>query len=411
MKKKFIISTCILGLTAGVSYAAMGTGLGLPNAWSLAVAKGYGAKSVSGNPASAMCVECHTVNPSGRIAVPSNTNGLANTVIGRLAAVSQGSHTVINSDSATALDSNTGGGFPGSYLGALDTGKYLPKAAWGSTGSSKYQADETGVLASTTTATAGSVGLICESCHSVRFNYGNNLLLDAYVDNGDSTLCINCHSSSSSPLGFHTNDNLTAFSGSATTPKRHHVMTDGTNIDQLINNATHYNGGGTASWMWAPSASDKLDATWCAGGTPGPYGVVAAPTVTVNLVGGTNIAFRDACNVAGQGTWAAADVSKNGTATVAGDIATTGNVNCANCHRPHNAATGSGAFILRTGTGGAYTQQNPASANFAIGSVSADQDYILYGIRRQADVGNHSTTKIYGEYLPLCNGCHRGYGN
>jgi hypothetical protein len=72
---------------------------------------------------------------------------------------------------------------------------------------------------------------------------------------------------------------------------------------------------------------------------------------------------------------------------------------CVSCHRPHNAETTAGAFILRRGT---------VADGFAAGNAANTADG---GISRQSDVDTTYANKIYGEYVPLCKGCHQGYGN
>lgn len=400
MKK--IIKTTLSGaliLTAGISLAAMSTtNPGLPQNWAITSARGYGAQTgINGNPASAMCVECHSVNPSGKIADIEQNGAIT---IANTANANWGSHFVMNAVAGGGTNpwgtTKTGGA-------ANTTGKYERVAQWvdANGGYSKY-----GSTNSLATVAQGSRGeMICESCHSLTENFpntastaDNDLLLAPYQDNVNDAICLGCHvatgTGAGTYAGFHTGDNLVAFDGTRT--KRHHVLTN----DVLSVAATHYGTQGTDSLMWAPKASTRLAATWCTtkySTTPGAY------ALNVDLDAGTTpaIAFRGACNVGGQGTRAVATIGVTGAGNAAGDIvpvnATT--VNCSNCHRPHNAKASAGAMLFRTGAGGDFVGK--VSGNFS-SSVAAD---VEYGIRRSSDVGG----RTFQDYLPLCVGCHLGY--
>lgn len=388
MKK--IIKTTLSGaliLTAGIALAGMSaTNPGLPQNWNITDTVGYGDQNlIDGNPASAMCVECHTVNPSGRIA---DVEAQANFAILRTDNTKWGSHFVMNTASSGGANP-FGATDPTTFTGgaALRTGKYEKNNGWTGTTTSKYGA--TGSLATTAAGTRGE--MICESCHSLTENVqnaanDNDLLLATYQDNTDDTLCLGCHGTSYA--GFHTGDNLVAFDGART--KRHHVLTG----DVLSIAATHYGVAGTDSLMWAPKASTRLATEWCTT----KYQVLAEAALEMNIDLDTTsptIAFRNACNVGGQGTRLESTI---GGATVPGDInpVDADTVNCSNCHRPHNAMSSTGAMLFRSGAGSDFTGKTTAA--FTAGSG-------VYGLRRSSDVGG----RTFNDYLPLCAGCHLGY--
>lgn len=397
-----------LSLSAGASLAALGTTqFGLPQNWSMTTGHGYGAQTgVNGNPGSAMCVECHTVNPSSRINVPSQLGSL---LVSRSSLAHQGSHFVMNVQAGAANApwgiTSSGGGFPGGYTSAQrDGGQYFRKGAWASGGFSKYNTGTT--LASAvepaggfTAGDAATKDLVCESCHNLVVNTvntlpKNKLLLGVYREHVADGICTGCHAQDETGAGrqaFHGNDMLAAFAGT-NVRKRHHVMTGDSLVDTL------YGATGASSIMWAPSASTRLHSTWCTT----KFANVVAPFVDLNLVAGVGIAFRDVCNVAGSGTRAYTAVNGSG------DIAPTGAnaVNCSNCHRPHNAMSTAGAFILRQGS----TAKGDFGGNVGTGKFAGQTNAnIMYGMRRQVDVGDHTTTKVYRDYAPLCAGCHHGY--
>jgi hypothetical protein len=408
MKRSTIVLAGALSLTAGAAFAALGPQFGLPQGWAMTNTTGYGTQTVNGNAASAMCVECHTVNPSDRILQVSQGGGVAIDTT----AVNRGTHAVMNVQSGAANApwgvTNSGGGFVGGFGNAArDGGQYYRRGTtgtgtnWTSGATSKFQ----GTPAALTTVLEGGAGfavatsdLICESCHNLVINTAtggdNDLLVGNYDDNIDDRICTGCHSQDETPPGsrqaFHANDNLPAFAGN-TVRKRHHVMTG----DLLTN--TLYGTTGVSSTMWAPSASDRLLAAWCAT----PYATLAAPAA-LDLTAGAAIAFRDACNVAGSGTRAYSAVAALGDITPTGAAA----INCSNCHRPHNAKSASGAFILRMGdTSKGDFVGNVGSGKFN-GLTNASR---FYGLRRQSDVGDFTAAKVYQEYRPLCAGCHYGY--
>lgn len=384
--------------------------------WTMTDTKGYGAELVEGNGASAMCVECHSVNPSRYVIEPAELGDYSTTantyVIARGAsnadAGNWGSHTVTNALVGTVGVfgySNSGGGFSGGFAGARNNGEYLKLTAWANNGVSKYGNGGSGVtapdswVATVDTIANADADMICESCHNVLRNTANpdgtgsgnanKLLLGLYDDNSNDSICVACHSGtgnetvSTGYAQFHANGNLMAFNGSSR--KRHHVLTG--------DNFTNYGTAGYDSTMWAPKFSNKLTSGWCGTDAFAPSPSPAPTTYATSAVA----EFRGECNVSGVGT--------RSSGSLLGDIvavnATT--ILCVNCHRPHNAKSESGAFIFRSSV---VADTFPGAAGTS-GVAAGD---LAYGIRRQADVGNWTATKIYGEYVPLCNGCHQGYG-
>lgn len=391
MKTRALLFGGILSLAAAPALAGLGPYMGLPRNWSFTdTTYGYDAGPYNGNPMSTMCVGCHSVNPSQFIGSAQISN-LGAVPVATLVA-SRGTHfvtnllgtpsTVTSVYGATLVTNTDGGGWTGAFADP-NTGKYEKVTAWTTTGDarSKY-----GSTTGTSILTAGE--MICESCHTISQGtpVGANLLAE-YVDNGDSNLCEGCHSD------MHGAGNLRNFYADAR--KRHHVMNNtgglGTYTDYTdILAAANY----TAKTMWAPDASTAVSATWCT--TPYVSATVAAPIISTV---GAAISFRNQCNAAGQGARAVADVTGDIVPSAGGS-----QLSCSNCHRPHNAATGAGAFILRLG--------NDVGTDFAGKpgtSRATAATPVGFGIRRQKDVGD-SDLKLYGEYNTLCNACHRGYG-
>lgn len=428
--KRILMLAGVLAVAGGPAFSAINpVSPGLPGevvatSWTMTAAQGYGAVATTAalpglttndSKGSAMCVECHSVNPSYHV-LGANATYSAYTGPARggsyavdTTAANTGSHFVMNvlgTPTGTALvgSTNSGGGFLGGFSNAARAtgGAYMMKVAWpantaGTAPVSKYN-QGTGLLSLPATGGTANVNfgsaadIICESCHNVLANNGSRLLLGSYADATNDDICVRCHSGNGSASGvaagyeaFHANDNLAAFAGT-TVRKRHHVLTG--------NTFGFYGATGISSLMWAPTFSDKVAAGWCGAGA-----YTNQSTVTT-LTASTVVNFRNECSVSGVGARAAA--------LAAGDInaaaATGGNIRCVNCHRPHNAMASSGAFIFRTGTGSDFSgggrQGNSRAASGTLG----------YGLRRQVDVGDWSTAKAYNEYAVLCNGCHQGYG-
>lgn len=415
MKRSTIVLAGALSLTAGAALAALGPQFGLPQGWSMTNTTGYGAQvGVNGNPASAMCVECHTVNPSDRIL---QVSGLGGPAALDTTAVNRGTHAVMNVQAGAAnapwAVTNSGGGFLGGYgPGPRDGGQYYRRgtsgggANWASGATSKFQ----GTAANLNTVLEGGAGfavatsdLVCESCHNLVINTAtvadNDLLVGTYADNLNDGICTGCHSQDETAAGrqaFHANDNLPAFAGN-TVRKRHHVMGG----DALTD--AYYGLTGVSSTMWAPSASNRLAGAWCTT----PYATLAPGTTTdLNLGGGgAAIAYRGECNVAGSGTRVIANIPALG--DIKPQAANGANaINCVNCHRPHNARSTSGAFILRWGDTSKGDFVGNVGAGKFTGLTNASR---FYGLRRQLDVDTNYSAKVYQEYRPLCAGCHYGY--
>ncbi|TAL18688.1 hypothetical protein EPN96_00860 [bacterium] len=412
MKK---LAAAVAGVTALIAYPAI-AGLnpfdpGLPQGWTSTVyttvvgdaavlpgtIDGTAATtklSVLDSYTSAMCVECHSRNPSDRITAPSTHAG----GIAILPGTHQGSHTVAGPNAAGR--SNSGGGWnPARVAGQYEkTTLWLPGASAGK-GFSKYGThdavySDNDLLAAAAASVPGDV--TCESCHNILVNRGDQLLLGAYADgpssaavgaeagarNGDQ-ICVACHGKGAETYAaFHANGNMRNFNNTAM--KRHHILSDGAAamVDDLVN-AVNYdpdvNAATNDSVMWAPNFSYEQ-------GNVGTYNA----WVYTNTVASNNTVpyiFRDRWNVTGAGTLAAAIAT--------GDIPTTTEVMCVSCHRPHNAETTTGAFVLRRGT---------LATAFPAGGAAT-------GIQRQSEFDNTFATKLYVEYVPLCKGCHTGYGN
>lgn len=389
-----------LALLAGaVALAAVPASAGLLNSglptWSFTdTTYGYpSGVTFEGNPNSAMCVGCHSVNPSQFIGTNMITVNAGSDYTAANLTTMLGTHFVMNvlatGDAAaigtTALNGGADGG-NGMYDQSADsakTAKYENQGTWATTipAAGTIYSKYAGADWANTTTTDGTPGdMICESCHSLYRNVTRTdgaLLVGAYEDNGDSAICTGCHGD------MHSNGNLPAFAGTDTR-KRHHVLSG----DTLA--SANYAAGN----MWAPALSDKVATGWCGAG--------AYSTQTPTLIADDDITFRGACNVAGQGT-----VLVGGTTGDIVGVEATGlaDITCANCHRPHNAMSGAGAYILRSGDAtfaAAADFGGPTGTNTTAGTIG-------YGIRRQEDVGSYTSAKIYKEYIPLCQGCHQGY--
>ncbi|GAB6063284.1 hypothetical protein [Deferrisoma palaeochoriense] len=187
---------------AGALWAAAAGAAINPADPGLAKADAYGEKGIPNNGASALCVECHTENP---------TPG-------------KGTHFVLNALTGTLRRTNSGGGWPDAMWGVRDAGEFFKitpwlEEDWGNGGSSKYGDADTwesvvytggeAVIAAeacrseTNPAAMGALELICESCHNLRVNIEGryNLLAkvtsspvpDDTVEGGHAPLCVGCH--------------------------------------------------------------------------------------------------------------------------------------------------------------------------------------------------------------------------
>lgn len=399
MKRTKLVFAGAALLAAAPCWAAINPSApGLPQNWNTN-ARGYrsgiavgGATrplSTTDSWAAVMCVECHEVNPSDKITAPSFRSG--GYTPSRTA--DWGTHAVMNIWATAATDAfgttHSGGGFTGGFAGARSAGEYEKVTAWTtSTGRSKYGNG----TAYQSVLTAGD--MTCESCHNILVNLGNQLLLGEYSNTNVDTLCIACHGTGGAAetyAGFQANGNLKNFNGASR--KRHHVLNG-----ETLNTAA----GGPYNPDSDPATNDSI--MWAAGyskelGT----GKFASWTYATTIADGAAFAFRNQVNVSGAGTLAGP--------MTAGDIASGTELRCTSCHRPHNADTGGGAFIFRRGDGTAQPTGTPAVSyvgdkTFAPISTKTKQ----MGIRRQADAStDYVTSKVYGEYRPLCMGCHVGY--
>lgn len=336
--------------------------------------------------ASAFCVECHGLNPSALILTPEVGGGVNAAAL--LAQI--GSHTV-----ADAIgDSNTGGGYVGGSLrdrrsGTTVTitqprtaGQFEKLLAWGPSanannddkGLSKYGITGTETRNSTV-ASAGD--MICESCHNVLVNAGDQMLLEQFGHDGtagNDKICLGCHGAGASGgdvvntvasyANFHDNGNLSPFLMPNTAGQKNHHVMNGDALDITANGPYNPDAdtGTNDSIMWAPSFTREL--------------------VGTTIGAAADFAYRDNVNLSGQGTY--------DQPLAAGDIGTgTTMVMCNSCHRPHNAMTKAAAYILKTGTGGDFTVGAGITGIETRHSASGDAQYV--------------------EYLPLCAGCHQGY--
>ena len=165
-------------------------------------ADAYGQVGIPNNGASALCVECHTENPTpGR-----------------------GTHFVLNALTGALRTTHSGGGWPEAAWGVRDSGEFFKitpwtEEDWGNGGSSKYGdartwesvvyaggepvvAAEASRLETSPQAMA-DLEIICESCHNLRVNVEGryNLLAkvtsspvpDDTVEGGHAPLCVGCH--------------------------------------------------------------------------------------------------------------------------------------------------------------------------------------------------------------------------
>lgn len=182
---------------------------GLPQGWSQTAGKGYEAIVIgSANPVyakgdprrlnhgntwgSALCVECHSANPSVYTANP------VSMPVGDTSATYYGTHFVRNWQTAA-------GDPPYLTSGAKQTAHekitYWAPGGQSNKGLSRYgtgsaysgKTDHDSVLASSATqSTRGS--MICESCHNMLLNEGSSLLLGTYnTTNGLASFCEDCH--------------------------------------------------------------------------------------------------------------------------------------------------------------------------------------------------------------------------
>lgn len=377
----------VLALGVGIAFAGINPGnVGLPTVLPASMGLDGYANTISpidNNKGSAMCVDCHGRNPSRHV------TGAVNTRIG--------SHWVTKS----FLDTGSSGGYPGDGGKASTNGRYLHRGPWSRTtadnnisstlGLSKY-----GLISGTTvqpnlvppTATStvdNTYQIICESCHNIVRNVGDNKLLavaGANWDNGTTNfyygavLCVGCHGDMSDGI-----NNEAPYFAAAGNPQDHHVndITQGLATEfyrgtgasnrtmNIIDNAFY-----TAARMWAvqPGMLSGLARSYAFTPAQDP-GIKAAPiTVTNGLAVGAS-----------------------------------GTLHCNNCHRPHNAVSSTGSLIIQAGRSG-----TPTDFTFGLLPVPAttgalDADGVMV---RQRDKGSPKTfaNKLIQDDNGLCAGCH-----
>jgi len=367
-----------LAMGVGIAFAGMNpNNAGLPTVLpSTMPADGYltTLAAIDNNRGSAMCVDCHGRNPSRHI------TGAASTRLG--------SHIVTKN----FADTGSSGGYPGDGGKAGTNGRYLHRGTWSRTaidntqastlGVSKYGRVTAGVVQANYEPAAGATvdntyQMICESCHNIVRNTGDNKLLAVAGANWDnvtvngSFLCIGCHGDMSDGI----NNEPPYFKASGA--QDHHVnavtqalVTEfykGTGASSrtmnIIDNAYY-----TAARMWAVQPGQLSGLTRAYGFLPAADpGIRPAPiTVTNGLAVGTNAVLH-----------------------------------CNSCHRPHNAVSETGALIIQSGNGTFTFGVLPAPA----GTAAADADGVM---RRQRDQGNPRTfsNKLIQDDQGLCNGCH-----
>lgn len=233
---------------------------GLPDA------KAYGQAAIPANGASALCVECHAENPKAGMST----------------------HFVLNFLSGQLRHTNSGGGWQEGNWGVRDKGEFFKVSKWeeslgGSGGYSKYgdaekwdsvvylqSEDQTYSPTSRVESQLANMGkyeLICESCHSLKFNVEGryNLLSrivssdqpDQKLEGGVADLCVGCHGflyhddggaansinanwsdprNVSEITGQRRGNNEVHYISGQRYPRNHHVMT-GDSIDMPVVNA------------------------------------------------------------------------------------------------------------------------------------------------------------------------------
>lgn len=157
---------------------------------------------------SAICVSCHTENPSAHIPASSLPFSESETFY-------RGSHFVRNT--LDGADRQT-------------IKKWAEKTTqWaGSLGYSKY-----GVLATKSSVTGANGEMICESCHNLVINKGENLLLETYdAATGNVALCVGCHVNEATGTPYHHPLSGTTVGADADYPAGSHFL-DVTHISHL----------------------------------------------------------------------------------------------------------------------------------------------------------------------------------
>ncbi len=349
MKTKQVLAVLCASLLAAPALAGINPASpGLPTADTTnnAVSSNYTGFTAPNNQASAMCVDCHTVQPKAG-----------------------GSHYVNATSTGGATNSGGSGIDSTGAITPRDDGAYFKITVWnatdftGSDGISKY-ADTSvpasyvtdNTIAGATTATQDTTAsnyagydIICESCHNIVNNEaGGNNLLDTMPNNEwedapVAELCVGCHgfmytaltdqSTTSEPANWGDTRNTNEVSGGrkgnneyhwvkgVAQPQNHHVMT-GDIIDSV-----------QASRMVLWTDNDVV-------------------SYTENPIDNTST----------QGTYPQRATWQNGLTKPSG-----GGLNCTNCHAPaHGQGASPAASILRNAT---YT-----AAPTALGPISRISD-------------------------------------
>jgi hypothetical protein len=247
---------CLCLLSSGTARGAIN-----PASPGLARADAYGEKGIPNNGASALCVECHTANP---------TPG-------------SGTHFVLNAAVGALRPTHSGGGWDTGAWGVREGGEFFKASPWieeewGNGGSSRYGDTDTwesvvylapeGIVGAEAARAEPSLPrlapleVICESCHSLRVNVEGryNLLckvtnsptLDDTVEGSVAPLCVGCHGflyQADEANAVHANwnhsDNFSLVSGTRRGnnerhyiggqpyPRNHHVMSGDVVVEEL----------------------------------------------------------------------------------------------------------------------------------------------------------------------------------
>lgn len=370
----------VLALGVGIAFAGINPGnVGLPTVLPASMGvDGYTSTitAIDNNKGSAMCVDCHGRNPSRHV------TGAANTRIG--------SHWVTKN----FADTGSSGGYPGDGAKAGTNGRYLHRGPWSRTaadntisstlGVSRYgRISGSTVQANYEPAAAAAVDntyqVICESCHNIIRNTGDNKLLAVAGANWDNiygaTLCIGCHGDMSD--GINNEPPYFAASG----PQDHHVngVTQALSTEfykgvgasnrtmNIIDNAYY-----TAARMWAVQPGQLSGLTRAYAFTPASDPGIRTAPITVT----------------------------NGLA-----VGASGTLHCNNCHRPHNAVSSTGSLVIQAGRNGTPTDFTFGLLTPPAGTSAADAETVMV---RQRDRGNPHTfaNKLVQDDQGLCNGCH-----
>ncbi len=285
------------------------------------------------NQASAMCVDCHTVQPKAG-----------------------GSHYVNATSTAGATNSGGSGIDATGAITPRDNGAYFKVSLWtanGSTGAATYSKyrntsdqsvvpDNTvaGVTTAVTDATLSNYAdydIICESCHNIVINdAGGNNLLEAQVDNEwedtpVADLCVGCH-------GFmYTDQVVQSASGLANWGDARNANEVAGGTARKGNNEYHWVKGAARPQNHHVMTGDVINATQAS---------LMVLWTDNDVVGYTSSPIS---NTQSGGTYPQRATWLNGLTKPTG-----GGLNCTNCHAPaHGQGASPAASILRNAT---YTQ-------------------------------------------------------